>query len=91
MVSVNMGSDSLEVVDKYCCLGDTTSGVGGMENSTVARIITGGRKFKELLALTSRGFSVNTKGNVCEICVGRIVLYESKTVNKGGKPSEIGA
>ena len=36
-VNVNFGNESLELVNKFCYLGDTISAGGGTETSTLAR------------------------------------------------------
>ena len=58
-------NEYLEVVNKFCCLGEMIS-AGGIEESIVARIRCGWRKFRELLpVLTWKVFSLCTKGKVC--------------------------
>ena len=78
--SIAIGGETLEVVDKFCYLGDMISAGGGAGESLVSRIRSGWKKFRELLPLlTSRGFSLRTKGHVFEACVRSVVLYGSET------------
>ena len=78
--SVLVGNDSLETKDKFCYLGDMISADGGAEQSSVTRIRSGWKKFRELLPLlTSRVISLRTKGRVFDACVRSIVLYSSET------------
>ena len=77
---VVIGDDSLESVDSFCYLGDTISAGGGVGGSSVARIRSGWKKFRELLPLlASRVFSLKMKGRVFEACVRSVVLYGSET------------
>ena len=46
-----MGNDSLETKGKFCYLGDMISAGGGAEESRIARIRCGWKKFRELLPL----------------------------------------
>ena len=53
---------------------------GVARESSVARIRSGWKKFRELLPLlTSRVFSLHMKGRVFEACVRSVVLYGSET------------
>ncbi len=62
---VAIGEEFLDVVDTFCYLGDMISAGGGAEESSIARIRSGWKKFRELLpVLTSRNFSLCTKGKV---------------------------
>ncbi len=75
-----VGEDSLESVDKFCYLGDMISAAGGAGYSSVARIRSGWKKFRELLPLlTSRVFSHHMKGRIFEACVRSVMLYGSET------------
>ena len=68
--SVDMGNVSLETKDKFCYLGDMYSASGGAEESCIARIRCGWKKFRELLPLlTFRVLSLRTKGRVFDACV----------------------
>ena len=54
----------MEVVNKFCYLGDLTS-TGDVKESNVVRI-----RFRELFhVLTSKVFSLCTKGNIFQACV----------------------
>ena len=79
-VSVAIGNDTLELVDKFCNLGDMISAGGGVSDSSVARIRSGWRKFKERLPLlTSKVFSLRMKRWVFEVCIRSVVFYGSET------------
>ena len=53
---------------------------GGAETSTVARIRSGWKKFRELLPLlTSRVISHKVKGRLYNACVRSVILYGSET------------
>ena len=70
----------MEVVDKLCYLGDMISAGGGVEESIVARVRSGWKKFRELLpVLTTKGFSFHSKGRVYQACVRSVMLYGSET------------
>ena len=78
--SVVVGNDSLETKDKFCYLDDMISAGGGAEESCIARIRCGWKKFRELLPLlTSRVLSLHTTGGVFDACVRSIVLYGGET------------
>ncbi len=70
----------LEVVEMFCYLGDMLSLYGGVEEAVVARVRCGWKKFWELVpVLTTRGFSLRSKGRVYQACVRSIMLYASET------------
>ena len=76
-VRLDIGDKSLECVDEFCYLGDMISAGGGAEASSVARIRSGWKKYRELLPLlTSRGPSLHFKGKLYVACV---MLYGSET------------
>ena len=52
-VTVNCGGRPLEVVDKFCYLGDTIGARGGAEDSITARIRSGWNKFRDSGATVS--------------------------------------
>ena len=49
--SVVVNNESLEIVNKFCYLGDTISAVAGVEESIVARIRPEWKKFREIFPL----------------------------------------
>ena len=78
--SVELNGTEYEVVDQFCYLGDMLSAGGGAEASTVARVRSGWKKFRELLPLlTSRIFSHKVKGRLYTACVRSAMLYGSET------------
>ena len=77
---VSVDGTELEMVDRFCYLGDTISSGGGATASVVARIGVGWRKFRELKPiLTSRAFSHLTKGVVYSTSVRSAMIYGSQT------------
>ena len=79
-VTVNCGGRPLEVVDKFCYLGDTIGARGGAEDSITARIRSGWNKFRDLVPLlASKGLSLAAKGRLYQACVRSVMLYASET------------
>ena len=77
--SIVVGSVSLGVVDNFCYPGDVIGGGDGAEESSIARVRSGWKKFRELLSIsTSRVLSLATKGRVFEEFVKCVVLYGSE-------------
>ena len=77
---VMMGENVYEVVDQFCYLGDMISAGGGAEASSVSWVRSGWKKFRELLPLlTSRVFSLKTKGQLYAACVRSAMVYGSET------------
>ena len=69
-----------DVVNQFCYLGDMLNAGGGAEASTIARVRSAWKKFRELLPLlTSRVFSHKTKGRLYRACVRSVMLYASET------------
>ena len=61
-------------------MGDTISAAGGVEESIVARVRCGWKKFRELLPLlTPKVFSLHLAGNIFQQCVRNVVLYGGET------------
>ena len=78
--SVKMGGIDYEVVDQFCYLGDMLNAGGGAEASSIARVRSGWKKFRELLPiLTGRAFSHKAKGRLYRACVRSAMLYGSET------------
>ena len=74
-----LGPDStLQIVDKFCYLGDVIG--GGAEEASRARIRCAWAKFRELAPiLTSRGASLKMKGKIYKTCVRSVMVYGSET------------
>src|ERR1700755_1816350 len=71
---------SLEVVDRFCCLGDVIGAGGGAEDASRARVRRAWAKFRELAPiLTSRGASLKLKGKIYKTCVRTVMVYGSET------------
>ena len=80
ITSVKLKGTEYEAVDQFCYLGDMLSAGGGAEASTVARVRSGWKKFRELLPLlTNRTFSHKVKGRLFSACVRSAMLYGSET------------
>ena len=78
--TVTLGGNNFDVVNQFCYLGDMLGAGGGAETSTVARIRSGWKKFRELLPLlTSRVISHKVKGRLYNACVRSVILYGSET------------
>ena len=76
-----LGLDSsLEIVDRFCYLGDVIGAGGGAEEASRARIRCAWAKFRELAPiLTSRGASLRTKGKIYKACIRSVMVYASET------------
>ena len=62
---VMLAGSNLKVVDKFCYLGDMLDAGGGAEPSTVTRVRSGWKKFRELLPLlTTKAISLKVKGEL---------------------------
>ena len=69
----------LDVVEKFCYLGDTISAEGGSLSSVTARCRAAWGKFRELLPiLTNRSLSLHTRGSIYTTCVRSVMLYSSE-------------
>ena len=74
-----LAGSNLEVVDKFCYLGDMLDAGGGAESSTVTRV-SGWKKFRELLPLlTTKAISLKVKWELYAACVRSVMLYGSET------------
>src|SRR3989441_13038659 len=63
---------TLEVVDKFCYLGDVIGKGGGAEEASRARVRCVWGKFRDLRRLlTTRGASLKVKGKIYRACVQR--------------------
>ena len=77
---VMLTGSNLEVVDKFCYLGDVLDAGGGAELSTVTRVRSGWKKFRELLPLlTTTAISLKIKGELYAACIRSVMLYGSET------------
>jgi len=79
--SVDIGaSANLEVVDKFCYLGDMLSVDGDADAAVEARIWIGWNKFRQLVPLlTNRDISLVRRGRMYSSCVQSSVLHGSET------------
>ena len=74
---VMLAGSNLEVVDKFCYLGDMLDAGGSAESSTVTRV-SGWKKFRELLPLlTTKANSL--KGELYAACVRSVMFYVRET------------
>ncbi|KAK3882948.1 hypothetical protein Pcinc_012702 [Petrolisthes cinctipes] len=77
---VYLDGEAIEVVEKFCYLGDTIGAQGGTGAGVMARVRRGWSKFRELLPLlTSRALPLLTKGRVYQACVRSVMMYGSET------------
>jgi len=73
-------SANLEVVDKFCYLGDMLSVDGDADAAVEARIRIGSKKFRQLvLLLTNRYISLIRRVRLYSSCVRSSVLHGSET------------
>lgn len=73
-------SSTLEVVDRFCYLGDVIGAGGGVQEASKARVKCAWAKFRELEPiLTCRGASLKTKGKIYQACVRSVLTYGSET------------
>jgi len=73
-------NDKLELVSKFCYLGDMLGKVGGAEEASRTRVRCAWGKFTELAPLlTMRGASLKLKGKIYKACVQRVMVYGSET------------
>ena len=75
-----LAGSNLEVVDKFCYLGDMLDAGGGAESSNVTRVRSGWEKFRELLPLlTTKAISLKVKGELYAACIRSVMLYGRET------------
>ena len=73
-------SANLEVVDKFCYVGDMLSVDGDADAAVEARIRIGWNKFRQLVPLlTNRGISLIGRGRLYSSCVQSSMLHRSET------------
>jgi len=79
--SVDIGaSPKLELVDKFCYLGDMLSADGDADAAVEARIRIGGDKFRQLVPLLiNKDMSLIMRGRLYSSCVHTSVLHGSET------------
>jgi len=78
---VDIGASAkLELVDKFCYLGNMLSADGDADAAVEARIRIGWNKFRQLVPLlTNKDMSLITRGRLYSSCVHTSVLYGSET------------
>lgn len=70
----------LELVDKFCYLGDMIGSGGGVEEASRMRVRCAWSKFRENSEfLTKRGVSLQIKGRIYKASVQRALVYASET------------
>ena len=73
-------SAKLELVDKFCYLGDMLSVDGNADATVEARIQIGWNKFRQLVPLlTKKDVSLIMRGRLYSSCVQRSMLHGSET------------
>ena len=79
--SVDIGVNAnLELVDKFCYLGDMLSVDGGADAAVENRIRIARNKFTQLVALlTNKDISLKMRGRLYSSCVRSSMLYGSET------------
>src|SRR3989442_4895117 len=72
-------NDEMEVVEKFCYLGDVIGKGGDAEESSIARVRCAWGKFMNLKRLlTARGASLRVQGKIYRACVQRVLVYGSE-------------
>ena len=70
----------MEVIDKFCYLWDMLEASSSAEVSSIARVQSGWKKFRDLLPfMDSRGVSLEMKGEIYRTCVRPAMLHGSET------------
>jgi len=79
--SVDIGGDAnLELVDKFCYLGDMLSVDGDADAAVETRIQIGLNKFRQLVPLlTNKDISLTVRGRLYSSCVRSSMLHGSET------------
>jgi len=79
--SVDIGGDTnLELVDKFCYLGDMLSVDGDADAAVETRIRIGWNKFRQLVPfLTNKDISLSVRGRLYSSCVRSSMLHGSET------------
>ena len=78
--TVSLVGSNLEVVDKFCYLGDMLDAGGSAESASITRVKCGWKKFRELRPLLcSKVVSLKVKGSLFKSCVQTVLLYGSET------------
>ena len=68
--TIKLNGDNLEVVNKFCYIGDMLNSEGSVQDAVIARLRAGWGKFKDLLSvLCKKGLFVRMKGIVYKACV----------------------
>ena len=71
---------NIEVVDRFCYLGNMLDAGGGAESSTITRVRSRWKKFRELLPLlNSNTTSLKVRWELYASCVCSVMLYGSET------------
>ena len=70
----------LEVVDRFCYLGDTVGCEGGAETAVRARVTSAWRKWRELAnLLVNQGIPMSLRGRIYCACIRPVLMYASET------------
>jgi hypothetical protein len=76
VTEIALNDDLLDVVAKFCYLGDMVSQGGGCLESVTTRICCAWKKFRELLPLlTSHFLSLPSKGKMFAIYIRKALLH----------------
>jgi len=72
--------EALEIVDRFCYLGDMIGDGGGAEEASRVRVQCAWGKFRAIAPiLTTRGASLKIKGTIYRSCVQSVMIYGSET------------
>ena len=74
------GGGVLEVVDRFCYLGDTMGCEGGAETAVRARVTSAWRKWTDLASLlVNQGIPMSLRGRIHCACIRPVLIYASET------------
>ena len=80
LLEVEAGNEKLEVVQKFCYLGDMLSAGGGCALAAIIRCKCAWGKFRQLLPLlTNCQLPLLTRGKVYSSCVRSVMLHAAET------------
>ena len=77
---IRLIDDDLEVVRKFCYLGDMLDSNASAESSVICRVQCAWKKFREILPLlTNKSITPKVRGHLYNVCVRSVLLYSGET------------
>ena len=78
-------NDKMEVVEKFCYLGDVIGKEGGAEESSIARVRCAWGKFMDLkMLLTEGSFLESKRKDIQSVCTGGAHVWKRNLGDEGG-------